>query len=450
MLKKVLIIGGVVLVVLVLYETIFINTKGKSPETAPEKESKEEALKPQQWEDVAKQSCEHNKPIIECAECRYEVGVVKIDRSLIKDASHQTGLIEITSVKKERPFIAVEVVGEIQPDPNKIIHIRSRTAGVVTALKTDLGQAVSSGQVIFEIDSNEYRELHLEFFRLAGLLSIARKNYEREERLYTQKLTTEKDYLEAQSEVSRLKVEQDTILRKLALLGLTSDEIKDLPNHTEPQEPCFLPVRTPLGGTVIERQITRGEFVESNAYLVTVADLSAVQVWANLYEKDLGLVQDSLKDDGSPESRFGGTNSGIKVEVSIAAYPDKTFSGAIDYISDQMDEHTRIVKARIRLDNPGGFLKIGMFAHCKLSVPINDPVLLIPQDALLKDDGKYFVFRQVGEDLFFRQAVKTGRLFAGTVEITEGLGEDNAVVSNGAFMLKSDILKEKMGAGCAD
>lgn len=393
---------------------------------------------PKRYEDVANQSCEHDKLVVECNECRYEVGAVKVDTSLLKSPDNLTGLITTETVRLGKPISYIEVVGEIQPDLNKIINIRAKTNGVIKTLYADLGHSVKTDQIVIHMDSAEYQELHLEFLRLNALLKLAEKNFERENRLFQNKLTTQKEFLETQSELERIKIELDIVTRKLALLGLTDNEIKELPAHQDITQPCYLPVRTPLEGTVIEREVTAGSLVETNANLLTVADLSQVWVWVNLYEKELGVLQTAFKEGA------------IRAEVSIAAYPSRIFHGKADYIADRMDEHTRTVKARIVLDNPERILKAGMFVHCKLALPIEKMSLLIPEESLLKDGEDTFVFKQVGKDLFFKQIVKIGSTFADEVEVIEGLEANEQVVSQGAFILKSDILREKMGAGCAD
>jgi len=119
----------------------------------------------------------------------------------------------------------------------------------------------------------------------------------------------------------------------------------------------------------------------------------------------------------------------------------------VDYIAEQMDEHTRTIKARIVLDNAERLLKIGMFAHVKLSMQDDESSLIIPEDSLLKDGAETFVFTQVAPNTFFKQIVKTGRTFTNGIEITEGLKKNDSVALQGAFILKSEVLKDKMGAG---
>ncbi|MFH1228509.1 MAG: efflux RND transporter periplasmic adaptor subunit [Planctomycetota bacterium] len=439
MAKKIIITGAVILAACAVYILVF---KSDAMENQANKDAggadKEAAAVPQSFEEAAKQPCEHNIAIAECAKCCYEVGVVRLHPSLMKTAGSENGLIETGNVQKKKPIVCIQVGGEIQPNLNKFIDIRSKVNGVIIRLQADIGQAVKSGDIIGEIDSNEYRELHLEFFRFSGLLKLAEKNYEREDKLYQKKLTIEKDFLEAQSEVEKIKIELDTNRRKLSLLGLSAEELKNLPSHANHDESCYLPIRTPLDGVIVERKATPGELVEANGSLMTVGDLSVLWGWVNLYEKNIGALQEAFK------------NGQVKAEISMAAYPGKIFYGRLDYIADKMDEHTRTIKARIVLDNSEGFLKIGMFADCRLLIENKEPILMIPQDALLDDGDIAFVFKRLSEGVFVKQVIKIGQIFANGIEVKEGLNGNETIISRGAFVLKSDILREKMGAGCAD
>ncbi|MFH1681562.1 MAG: efflux RND transporter periplasmic adaptor subunit, partial [Candidatus Eisenbacteria bacterium] len=97
-----------------------------------------------------------------------------------------------------------------------------------------------------------------------------------------------------------------------------------------------------------------------------------------------------------------------------------------------------------------GLLRPGMFCTARLFLGGGEEVLALPRDALLADEGEEFVFRHMEEDYYVRRPVRRGREFAERIEVIEGLEAGDRVVVEGAFLLKSDVLREKMGAGCAD
>ncbi|MCK5689922.1 efflux RND transporter periplasmic adaptor subunit, partial [Myxococcota bacterium] len=115
-----------------------------------------------------------------------------------------------------------------------------------------------------------------------------------------------------------------------------------------------------------------------------------------------------------------------------------------------MSESSRTVKLRIAVPNPTGQLLAGMFASVKVFIPGEDEALSVPQSAVLEDDHRTFVFTHQKGEYWLRRPVTVGRNFAGRVEIRSGLKGDEVLVAEGAFLMKSDVLRSKMGAGCAD
>jgi cobalt-zinc-cadmium efflux system membrane fusion protein len=158
-----------------------------------------------------------------------------------------------------------------------------------------------------------------------------------------------------------------------------------------------------------------------------------------VYEKDLAILHEQLAKDKTMEAK-----------VRVKAFESVEFEGTVDLIGSLMDEHTRTVKVRIQAANPENKLKPGMFADVEISVPFEEQMTVIPRSAVLSDEGRAFVFQHLKDDLWLRRDVILGKSQDGFVEVTDGLSKGSEIVSGGAFMLKSDILREKMGAGCAD
>ena len=91
-----------------------------------------------------------------------------------------------------------------------------------------------------------------------------------------------------------------------------------------------------------------------------------------------------------------------------------------------------------------------MFAEAEISLRLEGSITAVPSSAVLSDEGKAFIFQHWKKDLWVRRDVRVGKDQGGMVEVLNGIPKGATVVSRGAFMLKSDILREKMGAGCAD
>jgi cobalt-zinc-cadmium efflux system membrane fusion protein len=114
-----------------------------------------------------------------------------------------------------------------------------------------------------------------------------------------------------------------------------------------------------------------------------------------------------------------------------------------------LDESTRSIEVRFVAANEDRRLKPGMFAQVDIEIPETESRLAIPTSAILTDEGKTFVFCRLKDDLWIRRAIAAGADADGYSPILDGLKEKDVVVIEGGLMLKSDILREKMGAGCA-
>ena len=171
---------------------------------------------------------------------------------------------------------------------------------------------------------------------------------------------------------------------------------------------------------------------------LALADLSRVWVFCDVYESDLAALIDRVA-----------TRQPVTAQITSKAFAETPFTGTLDMVGSQLDEHTRTVKCRVGVDNAQGRLKPGMFVQVNLGLGHNTSVITVPESAVLSDEGTAFVFVSLGDDLWMRRDVEVGPVRQGQVEVLHGLSAGETIVTRGAFMFKSEILKEKMGAGCA-
>ena len=134
----------------------------------------------------------------------------------------------------------------------------------------------------------------------------------------------------------------------------------------------------------------------------------------------------------------------------MAAWPGRRFAGTMQLVSGTLDALTRTARARVVVDNPEGLLKAGMFARVRLAVATAGTAITVPREAVLEDAGRTFAFVRLKDDYFIRRPVRLGAAFGDLVTVTAGLAPGDEIVTAGAFLLKSDVLRSKMGAGCAD
>ncbi len=135
-----------------------------------------------------------------------------------------------------------------------------------------------------------------------------------------------------------------------------------------------------------------------------------------------------------------------KTSIQIAAYPGKKFKGFVDYISPLIEKETGTLQIRITVPNKERVLMPGMF--CRIILPLRQhSMLAIPRYAVLNDGETNFVFVPFGKNSFAAKEIKTGPVHGDYIPIKKGLAQDSKFVSKGTFLLKSEVLKDRMGAG---
>lgn len=383
--------------------------------------------------------CEHKVPIYQCAECRYEVGVVKVEASLLKGGDGG-GLVQTQAVQRTRMSIALPITGEVALNENAAVHISPRIPGLIESVSADIGARVQAGDTLLTLASVELGKTLADYDRNRTLSELSEKIFLRETKLLEQKVGSEQDMMDAQMAFEQHRAEWKASEQTLHVLGLTEADLVTLRESGHAAGGGRLPVRAPVGGTIIEKHAVAGEMAEPGKDLMLLSDLTTVWVWANVHSRDLARLLEAEK------------NGPVNVEIAVEAFPGRVFEGTLDYVGATMNEQTRTVKVRATVGNSDLALRPGMF--CEAAVALQqgqaEEVLAVPRSAVLADEGQSFVFKHWKDDFFIRQDVRTGRDNFGQVEILEGLQGDEAIVTAGAFLLKSDVLREKMGAGCAD
>jgi cobalt-zinc-cadmium efflux system membrane fusion protein len=239
-----------------------------------------------------------------------------------------------------------------------------------------------------------------------------------------------------EAEAKRIEAETDVAASRgrLLRLGLIKTEIASISaKNGAAALNGVVVVRASRAGTVIEGHAAPGEHAEAGKELLTISGLDKVWVIADLKETDLSAVSSSA------------TGGEAKVDAL-----GRSFSAKLDTIAGRMSEETRTAKARFSVDNPDGLLKPGMFISVRVLMPAAGETIAVPKVAVLADEGRTFVFIHKEGDYWVRRPVTLGARFDGMVEIVSGITAEQQIITDGSFLLKSDVLRSKMGAGCAD
>ncbi len=385
-------------------------------------------------EELFSATCEHGKKTFECDECRYEIGVVKVGPSIVEG-----GLLKTAEAGLRAVDAPVVLTGEVRFDERRVTHLAPRTDGVLRAVHVQVGDRVKAGQALFEVDSVALGDAQGEYLEARAARELASRTLERQKALRREGVSAEREMLEAQTAFESADIRVRAASERLLRLGLDPSDLGALASTSRlGSARGHLVVRAPIEGRVADMHAVAGEAAKAGESVMVIGETDPVWVFADLYEDHLGDV--SARVAAGP----------VAATVAVKAYPGEDFPGTLDLLGSVMDRESRTVKARVTVANPDGKLRPGMFAQVRLGLPGDEQVLAIPRAAVMQDEGRSFVFVPHHGDYWVRRPVRTGREWDGWVEVKGGVQAGQRVAANGAFLLKSDVLRSKMGAGCAD
>lgn len=375
---------------------------------------------PQHGEGDAHEAGEHDE------EASHEEGVVHLSPSRL------AGLrITAAAVRRGSATTTLTLPAETAFDPDNVAHLVPRVAGIVREVHKGIGDRVVEGELIAVVDSRELAQAKSNYLAAVAMRDLARTTYEREQRLWSKKISSEEDYLEAKQSFEEAKIRVTTTEQQLHALGLSEEEVAALPDLQDTKLTRY-EIRAPFDATVIERHITLGETVREDDRVFFIARLDPMWVMGQASERDIRRIE-----------------TGRKALIELDAYPDYEFEGRIDYVASALDPQSRTVDVRVILPNPDRQLRAHMFGRMIVFLEElgGDENLLVPADAVQRTDTGSVVYKILEDGVFRQLPVQVLRASDEFAEIRGDLHEGDHVAAGDTFVLKSEVGKAEMGGG---
>ena len=327
-------------------------------------------------------------PVYENEAAAASSSIITIDPATAQLMNIQTA--EVTRGPLRR---TIRTVGTIDYNETTLADVTTKFKGWIEKLNVDTtGQLVHRGESLFEIYSPELYSAEAEYL-------AATEPGDR---------TADGDSLRAAA------------LTKLKYFDISVGQIAGLDRTRQAQK--TLSILAPQDGFVIEKKVVQGQMVDAGMPIYRLADLGIVWVYAQVYEQDLPYVQ-----------------LGQEATVRLSSLPDRKFRGRVTYVYPDVDPKTRTAKVRLEFENPGYFLKPGMFVSVQIVAELKPSVLLLPDSAILRSGEKDIVFVALPGGKFEARDVVLGpEAENNRYEIIGGLQEGERVVASGQFMLDSE------------
>lgn len=328
----------------------------------------------------------------------------KINKNIISVSMSPLDVV-MANVKTEHPQVKsvskeTEAFGVITYDTNKLSKVPTWIGGRLDNLYVKaIGDVINKGEIIAKIYSPELISTQKEYLlSLQNLKEMKNSQLSELVSSYTETIKAAK--------------------QRLKYFGLTEDQIASIKSLEDIKD--NIPIYSKYSGTVIDINALEGNYLKEGEIIFTLADYSTVWLEAQVDETDISDIK--LYQP---------------VKVTVDSYPNKTFTGKIDYIYPFMDSSTRTVKARIILQNHNKIFKPDMYAKVLIkSQP--QKLVTIPKSAVFYTGKKVYVWQEDKPGLFKMQHIKIGKSYDNVIEVYEGLKPTDKVAVSGGFLIDSE------------
>lgn len=295
----------------------------------------------------------------------------------------------VAEARTERVVETLSLIANVQA--NEMIDIKAEADGVVQEILFEEGQPVEKGQLLVRLDET----------RFAASLAQAEANYQLSESIFQRSKQLFEGQLISQQEFDQAA---STFQANTANVDWARRQLKDAR------------IYAPFAGVMSSRNISPGQVISKNTIVSWLIDLDPVKIEFQIPERFIGQVK-----------------TGQQIEMSVAAYPNREFSGEVFFISPYVDPTNRTALVKAYIPNPKLELKPGMFANLDLTLTVRENSLVIPELALAQilTNNQAVVYAVDSNNVAHPRTIKTGLRLVGTIEVLEGLKAGDRVIIEG-------------------
>ena len=370
------------------------------------------------------QNASGSKPAIEAGEQKPAANQVRLSPEAI-----ERGRIEIGAVSTQPFRQTLEATGRLALNEDATARVGTIVTGRVTRVLATVGDFVKKGQALIYIHSHELLDARANAAKAQAAvterekaLAYAKAELDRADRLLAAKAVSKREQAQAAANFTAAIAELEQARAELAR---TSEWLEHLTVPHDSHEDIV--IYAPISGVVLKRNVTLGTVVNEASDLMSIANLETLWAIAEAPQQQAALVR-----------------VGQPVEISISTFGDQRFTGRVVHIGETLNPETRTAQVRCLVNNPRGNLRPEMYATIIIASEKREEVMAAPSEAVIEMQGEQVVFVTLGDGLFEKRPVQTGRQQNGMIEITGGLQPGARIVTRGGFFIKSEFLKSTL------
>ena len=350
--------------------------------------------------------------------------------------------VKVVPVKRGDLVMRLESPGEAYTERN--IVLKTEVTGTIKTLNAKEGKHVRAGEVLVEIDDQEYRlkwerseALRLKYLSdllldkqfappskemdaaSAERIRKAEQDFSKAASLYGQGMISREEFEKAKRSYESLLIESGVKQEEVmaAVKGLTQAEIDAKIAQLELDR---TKIRAPFAGIISDIKVSPQENISAGRELFTLVDINRIKVQARVLESEIGKMK-----------------VGYEAALQFSAYPGKIFKGHVEAVSPIINPEDRTCAVHIAVDNPQEEIKPGMHAEVEIAADIYKDRLLVPQESVLVRGGRKLVF-VVEEGLAKWRYIEVGLENKDSAEVLDGVKEGEMVIIEGHFTLAHD------------
>ena len=355
------------------------------------------------------------KPVHGSADAGTEPGSarsLRIKPEMLRDIRVTTAQVEVRAGGE-----GVQLLGELRVNEGRYAEVGTPIASRVASVLAAPGEIVRKGQELATLQSVDIGKARGESITAQTRLDLARKTLERKRKLAEEDIVPAREVQESEASVATAEADVRAARAGLRALG-AGDESSDSSE---------LILRSPIDGTVIERNAIQGQMAEPAQPLFRIGDMSKLWLVVHAFERDAVRL-----------------TAGSTARVGFAALPGRAFTGNVTLIGKQVDASSRTIPVRIEVTNSEQLLRPGMSATAWVPVgKSSEKLITVPVASLQRIENEWLVFLPTGQDTFEIRPVGRGRDLGTEIEVVSGLKPGERVVVEGAFLLKAEAEKAR-------
>ena len=355
--------------------------------------------------------------LISCKEVKTETPAEKEDNiTTLSVAQFKTMAMEIGNPTEQDFDVAVKASGKIDVPPQNRAKITSFIGGNVKATSLLVGNKVVKGQALLTMENTEFLDIQKEYIEVAEQISYLKSEFDRQKTLYDEKITSQKNYLKAESDYKRTKGMYQSLRAKLLLLNINPSNVE------KGKLTSVITIFSPITGDIVIMNANVGMYISPSDVILEIVDTSHLHLELSVFEKDILKIK-----------------VGQKIKFTVPEASKEVFDAEVHLVGKSIEGNDRTINVHGHLDDAiKQQLLTGMFVESEI-ITDSKKGLAIPKDALITENQKFYVLllksQNDKEYTFEKVQVEKGVSSENFVEImpNESIKPNSKLLTKGVF-----------------